>query len=156
MNGDLLTDFNYCQFWNAHQEAEVSVSVGVYFKEVPVSLGVLELGKDDQVIGFREKPVLSFPCSMGIYVLEPDVLRLIPAKGVFGFDDLMAVCLGKRIGVRAHPFGGLWLDIGRPEDYDGAAPTVPRAPGAAFPQGHPEWNGIAARRPLAAGLARED
>jgi NDP-sugar pyrophosphorylase family protein len=33
----------------------------------------------------------------------------------------MALCLKKDIPVRAHPFEGIWLDIGRPEDYADAA-----------------------------------
>jgi NDP-sugar pyrophosphorylase family protein len=121
MNGDLLTDFNFRAFMREHLTSEASLSVGVCYKEVPISLGVLEVDKSQRVSGFREKPVLSFPCSMGIYAVSPDLIPHIPASGVFGFDDLMALCLAERIAVRAHPFDGLWLDIGRPEDYASAA-----------------------------------
>lgn len=117
MNGDLLTDFRYRTFLEAHLAGSASLSVGVYHKQVPISLGVLDLDENDQLIGFREKPTLSFPCSMGIYAFKPEVLGLIPDEGVFGFDDLMALCLARRIPVRAHPFRGLWFDIGRQEDY---------------------------------------
>jgi NDP-sugar pyrophosphorylase family protein len=121
MNGDLLTDFNFRAFMRAHREGEASLSVGVYYKQVPISLGVLELDEGHRVSGFREKPVLSFPCSMGIYAVSPELLAHIPTRGVFGFDDLMALCLAEGVPVRAHPFDGLWLDIGRPEDYASAA-----------------------------------
>jgi NDP-sugar pyrophosphorylase family protein len=57
---------------------------------------------------------------MGIYAFDPGLLELIPKAGNFGFDDLMAVCLGNDVHVRAHVFDGLWLDIGRPEDYASA------------------------------------
>jgi len=121
MNGDLLTDFHYREFMDGHLLHGASLSVGVYHKRVPVSLGVLDLDDNNWAIGFREKPVLSFPCSMGIYAIEPELLRLIPDSGVYGFDNLMATCLAEGIAVRAHPFEGLWLDIGRPEDYTGAS-----------------------------------
>jgi len=117
MNGDLLTDLNYREFMDRHIADGTSLSVGVYQKQVPISLGVLDLDENDMAIGFREKPVLSFTCSMGIYAFEPELLHVIPRVGVYGFDDLMATCLAERIPVRAHPFEGLWLDIGRPEDY---------------------------------------
>jgi NDP-sugar pyrophosphorylase family protein len=120
MNGDLLTDFNFSGFFRAHVEKDASLSVGVYYKKVPISLGVLELDDEHRVNGFREKPVLSVPCSMGIYAVSPDLIPRIPTRGVFGFDDLMALCLAERVAVRAHPFEGLWLDIGRPEDYASA------------------------------------
>ncbi len=121
MNGDLLTDIDYSELFEAHVRSEANLTVGVYSKRVPISLGVLELDADRQVIGFREKPILTFPCSMGIYVLEPELIRLIPTTGIFGFDHLMAFCLEQKIRTHAHPFEGLWLDIGRPEDHEDAA-----------------------------------
>jgi NDP-sugar pyrophosphorylase family protein len=120
MNGDLLTDFDFRAFMCQHLENDAYLSVGVYYKEIPVSLGVLEIDDACRAVGFREKPVLSFPCSMGIYAVSPELIALIPSKGVFGFDDLMALCFDRDITVRAHPFHGLWLDIGRPEDYASA------------------------------------
>jgi NDP-mannose synthase len=120
MNGDLLTDFNFRAFMRGHLEGEANLSVGVYYKKVPISLGVLDVDAAHRVSGFREKPVLSFPCSMGIYAVSPDLISHIPTSGVFGFDDLMALCLAEGIPVQAHPFDGLWLDIGRPEDYASA------------------------------------
>ena len=120
MNGDLLTDFDYRGLMDAHTRSGAELSVAVYEKKVPVSLGVFELDAEHRITGFREKPVLTFPCSMGIYAFSPKLVDLIPARGVFGFDDLMAVCLSKGIHMRAHPFAGLWYDIGRPEDYEEA------------------------------------
>jgi NDP-sugar pyrophosphorylase family protein len=135
MNGDLLTDFNFRAFMDAHLAERTPLSVGVYNKRIPVSLGVLDLDANHRAVGFREKPVLSFPCSMGIYALTPGLVRMIPRTGVFGFDDLMAMCLGQKIAVRAHPFDGLWLDIGRPEDYSDAAALFEEHRARFLPQG---------------------
>jgi NDP-sugar pyrophosphorylase family protein len=121
MNGDLLTDIDYSQLFESHVRSGANLTVGVYSKRVPISLGVLDLDTDRRVVGFREKPVLTFPCSMGIYVLEPELIRLIPKAGIYGFDHLMAMCLERKISTNAYAFDGLWLDIGRPEDYDEAA-----------------------------------
>ncbi len=120
MNGDLLTDFDFRAFMDAHLAGKTDLSVGTYFKKIPVSLGVLELDENNHTIGFCEKPVLTFPCSMGIYAISPRLFPLIPRTGVFGFDNLMELCLSRGVAVRAHPFDGLWLDIGRPEDYASA------------------------------------
>jgi NDP-sugar pyrophosphorylase family protein len=136
MNGDLLTDFNFRSFMRAHLEGDASLSVGVYYKQIPVSLGVLELDDTHRAIGFREKPVLSFPCSMGIYAVSPDLIPLIPSKGLFGFDDLMALCLDENIPVQARRFDGLWLDIGRPEDYASATQLFQEHKARLFPPPH--------------------
>jgi NDP-sugar pyrophosphorylase family protein len=120
MNGDLLTDFDFRGFLKKHLASGAQLSVGVHHKEVPISLGVFEFAGDHRIVRFKEKPTLYFPCSMGIYAFSPELIDLVPKTGNFGFDDLMALCLSQNIHVRAHPFDGLWLDIGRPEDYANA------------------------------------
>jgi NDP-mannose synthase len=126
VNGDLLTDFNFRAFMDTHHAGRTDLSVGTFHKEVPLSLGVFKLDEHNNPIGFYEKPVLSFPCNAGIYAIKPKLLPLIPATGPFGFDDLMKSCLSWRIPVRVHPFDGLWLDIGRPEDYASASELFPK------------------------------
>lgn len=137
MNGDLLTDFDFSAFLAAHRAGGTPLSVGVYNKRVPISLGVLDVDPDNRAVGFREKPVLSFPCSMGIYALEPGLVARVPREGVFGFDDLMHLCLGQGIDVRVHPFDGLWLDIGRPEDYAEATKLFHENVGRFLPAAEP-------------------
>ena len=72
--------------------------------------------KKDRLIGFKEKPVEKFTVSMGIYMLNREVLNFIPKK-FFGFDDLMLKLIKQGIKVCVKPHLGNWLDIGRPEDY---------------------------------------
>jgi NDP-sugar pyrophosphorylase family protein len=47
-------------------------------------------------------------------------LDYVPSDGPFGFDDLMHTLLDRKQTVRVYPYGGYWLDIGRPEDYEKA------------------------------------
>ena len=84
-NGDLLTDFDYRAFLSEHCESGAPLSVGTYHKKVQISLGVFELDAGRRIKGFREKPTLSLPCSMGIYALDPAVLEWIPRNRHFGF-----------------------------------------------------------------------
>ena len=120
MNGDLLTDIDYGAFYKEHVASGASMSVAVYNKEVPISLGVIKFDTDRRIIGFEEKPVKTFPVSMGVYAMNPEMLEQIPSGEHFGFDDLMAKVFAENISVRAAEFNGIWLDIGRHEDYDSA------------------------------------
>jgi NDP-sugar pyrophosphorylase family protein len=45
------------------------------------------------------------------------VLRYIPERGPFGFDDLMHALLKAGTPVKTFPFRGSWLDIGRSDDF---------------------------------------
>jgi len=80
------------------------------------------MGADlSELKNFREKPVFHYYASMGIYVMNPDVLKYIPHNSYFGFDDLMrsVLCNGLRVKTFIHE--GIWYDIGTPEDYNIAA-----------------------------------
>jgi mannose-1-phosphate guanylyltransferase len=79
-------------------------------------LGVLESDRGT-VTDFKEKPELKFEASMGIYCMEPEILDLVPKGVPFGFDDLMYEMLSQGLPVNVYEHKGLWMDIGREEDY---------------------------------------
>jgi mannose-1-phosphate guanylyltransferase len=81
-----------------------------------MDFGVID-ESDGQVTGFREKPELPHLVSMGIYCMDPVVLERIPSGVPFGFDDLMFQMLEEGAAVRLFKHNGLWLDIGRVEDF---------------------------------------
>lgn len=119
-NGDILTDFAYADFLDAHAASDCMLSVGGYQKQVPIPLGVFDLDDAGRVSGFREKPTIDLTCSMGVYAFSPKLVDAIPRGTYFGFDDLMALCLQSGIDVRTERHNGLWLDIGHHTDYAAA------------------------------------
>lgn len=128
MNGDLLTDLDFAEFYRWHCQGGAPLSIATYQKPVSISLGVLETDERQRVVGFREKPTLRFPCSMGVYAMNPELLELIPENQPFGFDQLMAVMLEQGWEARSFPFAGTWMDIGRPEDFHEACEVFEREP----------------------------
>ncbi len=120
MNGDILTDLDYAAFLADHVAGGADLSIATYAKDVSISLGVFDFDRHGRVNGFYEKPTYRFPCSMGIYAFSPELLEIVPRGAHFGFDDLIQRCLADEINVRVHQHEGLWLDIGRHEDYEHA------------------------------------
>lgn len=116
LNGDLITDMDLSAFGSYHRQCKAPVTVAVTRKLIAVDLGVLE-SQNNRLVRFREKPTLDFQVSMGIYCMEPSVLELIPRNVPFGFDDLMHAMLRLEIPVHLFQHDGLWLDIGREEDF---------------------------------------
>ena len=108
----------------AHRASGNLLTIAVRSRTVEVDYGVLTTespaGELAQVVDFTEKPKLDFTVSMGIYVLEPGILDFIPEDRYFDFPDLVKRLLADEIRIGAFPFDGLWLDIGRQEDYDRA------------------------------------
>lgn len=123
MNGDLLTTLDYGAMLEAHHASGNVLTIATHRRRIQIDYGVLHLdenGGTSQIVEYEEKPEMSWNVSMGIYVLEPSVLGELPAEGAFDFPDLVKRVLDDGLPVGAYVHDGLWLDIGRHEDYQNA------------------------------------
>ena len=118
MNGDILCNINYRQFFESHVQNTNDVSVSTFKRDVKIDFGVIEYNEKFQITAFIEKPVYHYDVSMGIYCLNRRIVDTLPRGETYGFDNLMLDCLRTHAKVITKPFDGFWLDIGRPEDYD--------------------------------------
>lgn len=138
MNGDILCDLDFAAFLREHRESGSEVSVSAYRREVKVDFGVLQYDPENFALrAFVEKPNYVFDVSMGIYCINRDVIRRLPRGQPYGFDNLMLDSIKNGAKVRIRPFGGYWLDIGRPDDYSHADenfPELARRLGIALPE----------------------
>jgi len=119
INGDVLTDLNLKAFAACHKRLESIVTVATTTRSLKLDFGLIE-DQAEQIAEFREKPILSHLVSMGIYCMEPAVLEHIPSGVPFGFDSLALCLLEKGIPVSTFRHHGMWLDIGRVEDFQKA------------------------------------
>jgi len=120
MNGDLLTDLDFQAMIAFHKEHDAGATIGVYERDVPIDLGVIQTNSDHRVFDYIEKPVYHYQVSMGVYVLEPEVLDFVPKHQKFDLPDLIRALLVADVRVLAYRHSGYWLDIGRPDDYQRA------------------------------------
>jgi NDP-sugar pyrophosphorylase family protein len=120
LNGDVLTTLDFRALVRAHEEAGNALTIATHQREVFIDYGVLHADGGNRVVGYDEKPTLSYTVSMGVYVLEPRTRAFVPTDRPFDFPDLVQALLaaGERVG--AHPYDGYWLDIGRHDDYEQA------------------------------------
>jgi NDP-sugar pyrophosphorylase family protein len=125
VNGDLISDLSLQDFINFHRSHDGLITVAVTQKNIKVDLGVLQ-SENGRMLGFQEKPSMKFNVSMGIYCMEPEILNLIPSNIPFGFDNLMHAMLDQRMPVYLYHHEGLWLDIGREEDFRHAQEFFPK------------------------------
>jgi NDP-sugar pyrophosphorylase family protein len=124
MNGDVLTTIDYAKLLEHHRESGNVLTIAAHRRTSQVDYGVMHLSNNGHgavVSAFEEKPKISWVVSMGIYVFEPVTLEHIPAGRPFDFPDLVQALLEANRPVGAFLHDGLWLDIGRHEDYRQAA-----------------------------------
>jgi NDP-sugar pyrophosphorylase family protein len=117
MNGDILTDLNFGEFHRHHVKEKNNFTIAAYQRVLKSEYGVLKINRQKKLCGFEEKPEYLLDVSMGVYMVNRETMRHIPADTPYGFDHLMLDLLaeGHPASVKTHK--GFWLDIGRPDDY---------------------------------------
>lgn len=119
INGDVLTTVNYLAMLDFHREHSARLTMGVRHCSINVPYGVVEC--DGEVVrAIREKPKVSFFFNAGIYLIEPDVRRHIPAGRPFDMTDLIDAMIAEGEPVVSFPIHEYWIDIGRHDDYERA------------------------------------
>jgi NDP-sugar pyrophosphorylase family protein len=115
VNGDVLTDLDPAAMIAFHHEHEAALTIATRRSSVNTDLGVIEHSAG-LVSGYREKPVLEYSASMGIYVYEPRALAALP-EGSCQFPDLVLrlLELGERIA--AYETTAAWSHIGTFEQH---------------------------------------
>ena len=88
ISGDALTDIDLTAMVRAHKENGALVTVGLTRVPNPLEFGIIIVGEDGRIQRFLEKPtwgqVFSDTVNTGIYVMEPEVLAEVAARGVRG------------------------------------------------------------------------
>lgn len=120
MNGDLLTTLDYADLIRFHRDQRACATLCMQKRSVKIDYGVIEAGPDGRLAGYNEKPQFDYAVSMGINILEPKALEYIRPDEVLGMPDLMLRLRDAGEKVMTYEARGLWLDIGRPEDYERA------------------------------------
>ena len=121
MNGDLLTDLNFKEFYDNHLENKALMTIATYKRVSKIDFGVIDIDESNNFVkSFKEKPEYKLDVSMGVYIMNRKVLENIPLNKKFGFDDLVIRMLKKGQRIKVYPYTGYWLDIGRPDDYEKA------------------------------------
>ncbi|GAA3292602.1 NTP transferase domain-containing protein [Dactylosporangium vinaceum] len=119
MNGDLLTDLDYADLLARHRRGGAPLTIATAAQTTRMEFGVLDV-VEGRVIGFTEKPAYRHRVSMGIYGMARKTLEPYPPGLTLGFDRLIQDLLRQGEFPDSYDFEGVWLDIGRPEEYDEA------------------------------------
>lgn len=127
MNGDLLTTLDYSAIVQSHIDSNSLATIGVFPREVKIDFGVLELGREGDLVAYREKPKFEYMVSMGVNVFNKSVLEFIPKGEYLDIPTLMMNL--KKMGKKVTTFRSEceWLDIGRSDDYEQAVALFERS-----------------------------
>ena len=128
LNGDELVAVDFQALLAHHRDTGAAATIAVARPASP--FGVVELGDDDVIAGFKEGGRVPYWVSCGVYVFSEEVIERLPDIGdheTTTFPELV----GER-RLRAYRHEGLWLTVNTPKELRRAQEHV---------EAHPEWLG---------------
>ncbi len=116
-NGDIVTTVDFSRLLEFHWRFGGAVTVCGVEHRSPIPYGVLRVAQH-HLLEIEEKPERRDLCSAGIYVLNPEVLRLVAPDTPLDMPDLIARVLAEGLPVHVFPIVEKWFDIGGTAEFE--------------------------------------
>ncbi|PIN72095.1 nucleotidyltransferase [Candidatus Woesearchaeota archaeon CG10_big_fil_rev_8_21_14_0_10_45_5] len=121
-NADDLMEIDIPHLFRFHKQRKGLATIVLTRVEDPSNYGVAMMNAE-KIIAFVEKPKReNAPSSLinaGLYILEPEVLKMIP-KGFAMLEKDVFPKLASEGKLYGYPYVGKWLDVGTMERYEQA------------------------------------
>jgi len=120
-NCDIIIKSDYASLYEFHQKGGYDVTLVASAKEYMIPYGTCELNSNGHLSHINEKPKYDFLINTGLYVINPDILNLIPKNSFYHITHLIedAINRGKKVGV--FPVDeDVWIDVGQWAEYQRA------------------------------------
>jgi NDP-sugar pyrophosphorylase family protein len=126
LNGDELVDVDFAALLEAHRASGALATITV--AQPKSQFGLVDIGDDDVVHGFREGGQVSFWVNCGNYVLAEEAIERFPDRGDHESSTFPELAAEGRLLAFRHT--GLRLTVNTPKELRTASEHV---------EAHPEW-----------------
>jgi mannose-1-phosphate guanylyltransferase len=121
LNGDSLREADLGELVAFHRSTGAKASILLTPVADPSRYGLVRTASDGRVESFLEKPrpeqIDTDLINAGLYVLEPEVLELVPPGRAVSIEREVFPRLAAEGSVFGIALPGYWLDVGTPESY---------------------------------------
>ena len=124
LNGDELVGIDLQDLLDAHRSRGAAATIVV--SQVRSPFGVVDVGADDTIAGFREAPMLPQWVSSGVYVLDDECLARLPERGDHETTTFPELAAGGRLV--AYHNTSFWLTVNTPKQLREAEQFVQEHP----------------------------
>jgi dTDP-glucose pyrophosphorylase len=118
-NCDVIVDLDYAECVEFHKNRNNAITLVASAKDYTVPYGVCHLDDNGYLDRIEEKPKLHFLVNVGLYILSPEVIELIPPNQSYDITDLVARAKNSGYNVGVYPVGdSTWSDVGHWKEYE--------------------------------------
>lgn len=121
---DALIDLDIQKAISIHKQKEsiATIALKKVAKKETNKYGMVELGVDNKILTFQEKPdiedAVSNLANTGIYIFEPEIFDFIPKHKEFDIGgDLLPLLVKNNLNIFGVDIPYEWVDIGNVSDY---------------------------------------
>lgn len=113
-NCDVLVDADYADILKFHKERGNKITIVGSMKHFTIPYGTCEIKKGGDLLAVREKPEYDFLVNTGMYIVEPEILGMIPDQAFIHMTELIGKCLKKGVKTGVYPISERsWADAGQ-------------------------------------------
>jgi len=117
-NCDVVIDANYDDLLNYHKQNNNQITVLGVSRNINIPYGILNMKNEcadfEEII---EKPDYHFIVNSGVYILELEVIDLIPTNLPTDMPELLVLAKKKGFKIQIYPVNCSWFDIGEWGEY---------------------------------------
>ena len=119
INGDIITTQNFNNIKRFHNKKSATATMCVKNHTITNPYGVIKT-QDDKIVRFEEKPEYNSLINAGIYLLNPEILEIIPNNRYYDMPELFESLMSTKKNIVAYELKSYWIDIGHAIDYERA------------------------------------
>ncbi len=117
-NCDIIIEADYADLHSFHKTNGYDITLVASAKQFNIPYGICELNGMGSLDRIKEKPEYNFLVNTGLYVLNPDVLELIPDNKLFHITHLIDKIKKNKGTIGVYPVSEkAWIDVGQWAEY---------------------------------------
>ena len=120
-NCDVLIDIDYNKFIKSHIKHSNDVTMVTSKKEFTIPYGVCDIKSNNQLKSINEKPIYDFNINTGVYLINSEVVKLIPKNKFLDLNEFIEKLINKNFKVGTFEVNDKdWIDVGQWHEYTDA------------------------------------
>jgi len=117
-NCDTIININFDDLINFHINNGNDATLLISSKEHIIPYGTCKITKKGRLKKIVEKPKFDFFVNVGLYVLNPNLIKLIPKNKKFDMTDLIDLAKTNKKQIGVYPIDDeSWIDVGQWSEY---------------------------------------
>lgn len=110
MNGDIITNLDFKKMVKYHLKKNSDLTVGIKNHKSQTPFGVIHLD-GDLIKDIKEKPILNFNISAGVYIINPEIVNYIPYNKYFDMPMLIKSCIKGNKKIFGYSIKEYWMGL---------------------------------------------